>query len=60
MVTVKSGYHGSPYKVITILLTVFPMMYIIFPRLNYFITGSVHLLISLTYFTHPPASLPYR
>ena len=49
----QSSYHLSPYKVITVLLPVFPMLYISFPWLIYFVRGSFYPLISLTYFTHP-------
>lgn len=47
--TFQNGYHCKPnyrlplYKVITILLTMFPMLYITFPCLLYFITGSLCL-----------------
>ena len=41
----KSSYHLAPYKVIIILLTIFPMLYITSLQLIYFITGSLYLLI---------------
>ena len=50
----KFSYHLSPFKVITTLLTIFPILYITSPWLIYFITGSLCLLIPFTYFTHPP------
>ena len=43
----KSDTHLSLYKVITVLLTIFFMLYITSPRLIYFITGGLYLLISL-------------
>ena len=47
----KSGYHLLPYRIITVLLTIFTMLYIIFPWLIYFINGSWYfLLIPFTYF----------
>ena len=48
----------SPYKYITLLLTIFPILSISFPWFIYFVTGNLYLLISLTYFTHPPPLLP--
>ena len=55
----KSSYHLSPYKVITMSLIIFPVLYILSPWLIYFVIGSLYLLIFLTYFTHlpTPASL---
>ena len=52
----KSNNHLSPYKVFTILLTVFLMLHIISCRLMYHITGGLYLLILFNYFTylHPP------
>ena len=37
----ESGYHLSPYKVITILLTIFSRLYITSPGLMYFISGNL-------------------
>ena len=54
----KFSYHLSPYKGITLLLTIFPMLYISSPWLIYFVTESVYLLISLTYVAHSPTSSP--
>ena len=54
----QSSYHLSPCKVITVLLPVFPMLYISFPWLIYFVRGSFYPLISLTYFTHPLTPQP--
>ena len=53
-----SSYCPSPQKVIPILLTVFPMLYVISPWLTYFITGSLNLLISLIYFSYCPPFPP--
>ena len=47
MVTLLTSYHLSPHKVITILLTIFPVLRITSPWL-YFITGSLYLLIPFT------------
>ena len=50
----NSSYHLSPFKVITILLTLFPMLYT---------SSSWHLFfdwksVPLTYFTHPSIPFP--
>lgn len=44
-----------PYicNIITILLTIFSILYITYLWVAYFITGSLCFLTSLTYFTHP-------
>ena len=53
-----SRNHLSPHRIVTVLLTVFPMLYVIFPWLTYFITGNLYLLIPVTYFIQsPPTSL---
>ena len=54
----KSSYHLAPYKVNTLLLTILPLLYVSPLWLIYFVTGSLYLLISLTYFTHPTNPLP--
>ena len=51
------SYYVSPYKVITILLTVFPMLYISLMWFIYFVIGSLYLLISFSYSPQPP---PFR
>ena len=51
----KSSNHLSPCKVITILLTVFLMLYITSLWLIYFVTGGLYLLTPLMYFTPSPA-----
>ena len=55
----KSSSHLSPYRVITMSLIIFPVLYILSPWLIDFVIGSLYLLIFLTYFTHlpPPTSL---
>ena len=53
----KSSNHLSLYKVITILLTVFLMLYITSLWLIYFVTGGLYFFIPFTYFTPPPLSL---
>ena len=58
MITTKSSYHLPPHKVITILSAIFPTLYISSLGLFYFITGSLSLLTSLTYFSHPTTPLP--
>ena len=45
-----SSNHLSPYKIITILLTIFLMLHITSLWLIYFLTGALYLLILLTYF----------
>ena len=54
----KSSYHLCSYKLITVLLTIFPMPYIASLWLIYFITRSFCLLVSSTYFTNSSISLP--
>ena len=49
----KSRSHLSPYKVTTILLAIFPMLYIASPCI-YYMTGSLYVLILFTYFIHSP------
>ena len=46
----KSNSHLLPYRDNTKSLTIFPTLYISYPWLIY----SLYLLISLTYFFHPP------
>ena len=49
----------TPHKVFTILLIIFPMLYITSPWLTYFVTESLYLLISLQLFrwtSHPLSS----
>lgn len=48
----------SWYKVVTVLLTVFPMLHITFLCLIYFIAVSLYLLIALPYFAHLFPRLP--
>ena len=52
-----SSNHLSHYKVITILLTIFPMLYIMFLWLTYFIPGGFYFFIFIICFPHP-YSLP--
>ena len=47
-------YHLSPFKVITILLTISPMLYFTSLGLIYFITGTLCLFISFTYSAQLP------
>ena len=42
----KSSYHLSPYRISTVLLTIFPMLYISSLWLTYFVTGSLSILIN--------------
>ena len=53
----KSSYHLSPYKMITVSLTIFPMFYVISLWIIYSITGSLYLFITLSCFTQPPHTL---
>lgn len=53
MLTIKCSYHLSPQQIITLLLTVFPLLYLSSFCVIYFITGSLYLLIPFTYFTCP-------
>lgn len=53
----KSYYQLSPYKVITLLVTIFFMLYITSLWLIYSINGGLYLLIPFPYFTHPPTPL---
>ena len=52
----KSSNHLSLYKIITVLLTIFLMLYMTFLWLIYFIPGGFNLLICSTYFNplYPP------
>ena len=54
----KCSYHLSPHKDITLLFTIFPTLYILSLCFIYFVTGSLYLLIFLTYCTNPPTHLP--
>ena len=54
----KCSHHLSPYNVITIVVTIFPMLHFSSPWFIYLITGSMYLLNPLTYFTHLPIHLP--
>ena len=53
----KSSYRLSPYKMITVSLTIFPMLYVISLWIIYSITGSLYLFIALSCFTQPPHTL---
>lgn len=53
----KSYYQLSPYEVITLLVTIFFMLYITSLWLIYSINGGLYLLIPFPYFTHPPTPL---
>ena len=58
IVTTISSHHLSLYKVATILLTTFPMLYITSLCLIYFVTGRLYFLIPFTYFDHPSTLFP--
>ena len=49
----KSSYHLSPYKNITLWLTIFLTVYIFSPWLIYFLTEILYFLTS-THFRYPP------
>ena len=53
----KSSYHLSPYKDFTKFWTTLPTLYISYLWFIYFVTESLHLLISLTYFSSSPSIL---
>ena len=53
----KCSTHLAPYIVITILLTIFPMLYFISPQL--FCIFQFGLLISFTFFTQALNPLPF-
>lgn len=53
----KFNNRPSLYKVVTMLLTIFFILYIISLWLSYFITGGLYLLISTTYFTPLPSGI---
>ena len=57
--TFQNSYHLSPYK-ITVLLTIFLMLFISSLWLIYFIIENLYFLISLTYCTHPAPLQMYR
>ena len=50
----KSNNHCLPYRVMTILLTIFTMLYIPSLWLIYFIAGHLYPLIPFTYLAFPP------
>ena len=50
----ESSFLLLLYKFITVLLTVFPMLYVSSLWLIYCVTGSLYLLIPFTYFAHFP------
>ena len=52
----KSSNQLFPYGIITILLTIFLMLYITFSWLTYFIAVNSYFLISIAYFTHSAPS----
>ena len=52
-----SSYRLSPFKYITLLLTIFSTLNILCLWLIYFVTGVLYFLISLTYFSHSPTTL---
>lgn len=45
----KSRCHLSPSKIITVLLTTFPMLYITSQGITYFITGILYLLLLICF-----------
>ena len=53
----KSCYQLSPYKIITLLVTIFFMLYTTSLWLICSINGGLYLLIPFPYFTHPPTPL---
>lgn len=53
----KSSNHLSTYRIITIWLTVFPMLYTTSLWLIYSITGSLYLLFPFTFFTNLPTEV---
>ena len=53
-ISIVATCHLSLYNVITVLLTICPMLYFSSPWFIYFIAGSLYLLTSFTYFSHPP------
>ena len=55
---VKAGSHLSPYKVITMLSTIFLMLCVTSPLVVYSITKDLYFLILSSYFTRLPTSLP--
>ena len=54
----KSSNHLFPFKVVTILLTIFLMLYITSWSLIYFIIGGLYLLIPFTYLPNPQTPSP--
>ena len=54
----KYSYHLSPYKVTTISLTIFPMLYITISWLIYFITRSLHPSILSSFLPISPQPIP--
>lgn len=56
--TLSFSYLLLLYKVITALLTIFPMLFVTSLWLIYFIIESFYYLIPFTFFTHHPAPIP--
>ena len=57
MITTMPSCHLLPCKDVTILLTIFLMLYIPSLRFIYFVAGSLCVLIPFTYFTPVPTPL---
>ena len=53
----KVSNHLSSYKIITILLTIFPMLYNVSLCLTYVMTRNLYFLMPFAYFVQPPIFL---
>lgn len=54
----KCSFHLSPYDTIAIPLTIFPMLYFLFPWLIHCITRSLYLPLFFIHFAHPRPPSP--
>ena len=56
--TMKFSYHFSPYKVVVVLSTIFPL-YVLYPHDSFiFRAGNLCHLIPFSYFINLPMHLP--
>ena len=58
MLTTSVVTHLSLYDAITVPLTIFPMLCLLFPWLIHSITGSLYLPLPFTHFAHAPTPAP--
>lgn len=59
LANIQNDHQLSPHKVITVLLTLFLMLYIKSPWFPYYKTGGLYVLIPFTYFAQPSPHYSY-